>query len=144
MDSVVVDNNVMRIEFSSPGVKGRKIFGEGEEFLVPFGEMWRTGANEATQFSTEKDILMDTFDLPKGRYAVLTIPRDDMWEVVINKDWSQWGTHAYDDSLDAARFFVVPQELDSLQERMQFILEKDQLIFRWENTGWSVSLNSTE
>ncbi len=143
-DSTTLGTNVIRIEYSSPSVRGRKIFGSGEDFLVPYGEVWRTGANEATALSTEQDILIDTFLLPKGKYALFTIPDEDSWEVIINEDWNQWGTYNRQESLDVVRLFVAPIYFDSSYEKMTFSLKDQSLSFSWESIGWSIPINSTE
>lgn len=135
---------MIRIEYSSPGVKGRKIFGFGEDYLVQYNQMWRTGANEATTLATEKDLMIDTLILPKGKYALFTIPGDDTWEMIINQEWNQWGTHNHNDSLDVIRLSITPIKLDSPQEQMTFSLSNDALNFKWENIGWSIPLNSSE
>ncbi len=143
-DSIKIGTNLIRIEYSSPGVKGRKIFGSGEEYLEQYGEIWRTGANEATVFSTQQDIRIDTFYLPQGKYALFTIPNHEFWEVILNKDWNQWGAHNHQESLDVVRFQVVPRRLDSVQEQMTFSLTNSELNFMWENTGWSLPISLNE
>ncbi len=144
IDSTMIGTNMIRIQYSSPSVKGRKIFGYGEDFLVPFGEIWRTGANEATAFSTEQDIIIDTFLLPKGKYALFTLPGEDSWEVILNKDWEQWGTYNRQESLDVIRLFVPPIYYDTSYEQMSFSLRDQSLTFSWDGVGWSVPINSTE
>jgi hypothetical protein len=136
-----IGNNILNIEYSSPSVRDRKIFGSSEDYLVEFGKIWRTGANEATTFSTLEDIKIDTFDLPKGKYALFTIPNENSWEIIFNKEWSQWGTHNRKDSLDAVRLFVKPVTTDSIYEQMQFILEDQTLKFYWDNLSWTIPIN---
>ena len=85
----VYDINGQHIEvwYSSPSKKGRTIFGE----LVPYGEVWRTGANEATTFMTDKDLLIDGQTLPAGKYTLWTIPGEDSWQVIFNSKMYDWG-----------------------------------------------------
>ncbi|WP_424961182.1 DUF2911 domain-containing protein [Ekhidna sp.] len=140
-DSATVRGIDAYIEFSSPGVKDRKIFGSGSEFLVPYGEMWRTGANNATYVSFGSDIMVDTFLLDSGRYALFTIPDEREWIVIFNKEWDQWGSYNYKDSLDAFRLKVAPWYADQSQERMLFYFAEDSLKFRWDKVRWAIPLN---
>ena len=126
------------IEFSSPGVKGRKIFGYGEEFLVPFGEIWRTGANNATFVAISDEVQVDSFKLDSGNYSLFTIPDQDKWIIVFNKEWDQWGSYDYKDSLDVFRIAVEPRYADQVQERMLFYFADDSLKFRWDKVRWSI------
>ncbi|MBM3439811.1 MAG: DUF2911 domain-containing protein [Bacteroidetes bacterium] len=87
------------IKYSSPSVKGREIWGK----LVPYGEIWRTGANEATVFETDQDVSINGSNLPKGKYALFTIPEKEEWTIVFSKNSSQWGTYSYKTSEDVLR-----------------------------------------
>lgn len=141
IDSIQSGGNLLRIEYSSPRVRGRKIFGSGEDALVQYDEMWRTGANEATVFSTDQDIRIDTFDVPKGKYALFTIPGESTWRIMLNKEWNQWGSYHYKDSLDVVQMVVQVEKLDSSNEDMEFYFEENALKFRWEKVGWSIPIN---
>lgn len=91
------------IAYSRPGVKGREIFGN----LVPFGEVWRTGANKAVQFSTSTSIKFGGKDVPAGNYALYTVPKKDEWDVILYEETENWGTPGtWVDSLEAARVTV--------------------------------------
>ncbi|NOQ73186.1 MAG: DUF2911 domain-containing protein [Crocinitomix sp.] len=93
----------VKIEYSRPGVKGRTIFGE----LVPFGKVWRTGANKAVQFSTSTDIKFGGTDIKAGNYALYTVPGKDKWDVILYTETEIWGTpETWNDSLEAARVTV--------------------------------------
>ena len=76
------------ISYSRPKMKGRKIFGAGDDFLVPYGKIWRTGANSGTIITIEKDIMVEGQDLPAGEYMIITFPNKDAWEVVFYNDKS--------------------------------------------------------
>lgn len=93
------------ISYGRPGVKERKIWGE----LVPYGKIWRTGANEATTISFHKDVLIEGQKLPAGTYALFTIPTENAWTIVFNKNPEQWGSDDYDPQKDALRIKVKPQ-----------------------------------
>ncbi len=137
-DSTNIRGTYAYIEFSSPGVKERKIFGEGEEYLVPFGKMWRTGANNATFIDISKNIRIDSFILEKGKYALFTIPTQEEWTVILNREWEQWGSYDYKDTLDAFRISVKPKYADQVQERMLFYFADDSLKFRWDKVRWAI------
>src|SRR5436189_249966 len=79
------------ITYSRPGVKGRTIFGG----LVPYGQVWRTGANLATQFAVSTDVMVEGQKLPAGTYSLHTIPGRDLWTIIFNKDAGQWGSFSY-------------------------------------------------
>jgi len=94
------------ITYSRPGVKGRAIWGG----LVPYNEVWRTGANEATTISVSDDVKINGQPLPAGNYSLHTIPGKDSWTIIFNKVDKQWGSFKYDKSQDALRVDVKPQE----------------------------------
>ncbi|TNF37959.1 MAG: DUF2911 domain-containing protein [Deltaproteobacteria bacterium] len=104
------------VDYSSPGVKDRKIFGG----LVPFGELWRTGANAATKLTVSRDVTIAGHDVPAGTYAVFTIPTASTWTVILNKNPNQGGTRDYDQKLDLFRAEVTPTAIPR-RERMTFI-----------------------
>jgi len=125
------------VAYSRPLMRGRKIMGE----LVPFNKVWRTGANEATSFVTEADLVMGGATIPKGSYTLYTIPATDKWTLIINKQTGQWGT-SYDQSQDLAR---VDMKVENLTEPVeQFTIsftsspEGGVIKLEWENTRASV------
>jgi hypothetical protein len=87
------------INYGRPYVKGRAIFGG----LVPWGQVWRTGADEATTLSTETDVVIGGLKVPKGDYALFTIPTEKSWTLVVNKTAKQWGAFKYDAAQDLGR-----------------------------------------
>ncbi len=142
-DSVSIQNIDLKIEYSSPRVRGRKIFGLGDDYLLQYGEVWRTGANEATTLSISGDIKIGPHLLPKGKYAFFTIPRPKSWEIIINKDWDQWGSSYRKESQDVLNFKVPVQTILDLKEDMTFFFQNDSLSFLWEHVKWSVSLTGS-
>ena len=82
----------LKVFYCSPSKKDRKIFGE----LVPYGEVWRTGANEASTFSTNKDLSIDGKTLAKGTYTLWTIPRETTWDLIFNSEMYEWGVNYTD------------------------------------------------
>jgi hypothetical protein len=97
----------IEIVYSRPGVKNRKIFGG----LVPYGEVWRTGANAATQISFSKPVKLNGADVPAGTYSLFTIPGETEWTVILNKTVKQWGAFKYDEKADFVRVKATPVTL---------------------------------
>src|SRR5579862_5750345 len=81
------DGSTITVDYSSPRAKGRKVFGD----LVPYGEVWRTGANEATTFVTTTDLKAGSLTIPAGNYTIFTIPNQDKWTLIVNKKTGEWG-----------------------------------------------------
>lgn len=104
------------VNYSSPGKRDREIWGE----LVPYGELWRTGANRATTLTTTGDLTVGGEALPAGRYALFTIPGEEEWTVILNKNPDQGGTGSYDEALDQLRFTAKPQK-GPARERLTFL-----------------------
>ena len=151
-DSVqtAVGGAMLSVNYGRPSGRGRKIFGG----LVPFGKVWRTGANEATAFVTTADLQIDGVTVPAGRYTLYTIPAPTMgshaagsgsgetWQLIINKQTGQWGTD-YDQSQDLAR---IPMRVSTLADPVeQFTIEitpagadAGTLTLLWEMTSASV------
>ena len=126
------DGNVVTINYGSPKVKDREIWGA----LVPYGEVWRTGANEATTITFTKDVLIDGQLLKAGTYAFFTIPDPEAWTIIFNLEEKQWGAFKYDSTQDALRLQVEPVMQEELTEALAFTLEKAAnggvIQLRWE------------
>ena len=121
------------IRYSSPGVKGRQIWGE----LVPYGEVWRTGANENTTISVSTPFTLAGKELPAGTYGLQTIPTTGDWTVILSKDADLWGAFNYKPENDALRFQATPQTVADSHERMEFSFEDTSdtaatVVLRWE------------
>lgn len=116
------------VHYSAPSVRGRKIWGE----LVPYGEVWRTGANEATTFEIDRDVKVNGQNLPAGKYALFTIPGEKEWTLIFNKDWKQMGTSKYSAKKDALRITVPSTNAGYLTEQMNIDVSDQLLTLRWE------------
>ncbi|MCE2995161.1 MAG: DUF2911 domain-containing protein [Cyclobacteriaceae bacterium] len=92
----------LKITYSQPKKKGRQVFGK----LVPYDQIWRTGANEATEITITKDILINQQPLKAGTYSLFTIPSKDKWTIIINSDVGMWGSYNYNSKKDVLRFEV--------------------------------------
>jgi len=129
------------INYSSPAVKGRKIWGE----LVPYDQVWRAGANEATIFETDKDITVEGKPLKAGKYSLYAIPDEKEWTFIFNSQTGQWGikmdgSTTEDPSKDVLRVKVKPQKSKSLQERLTYTVNKDGFARGWENVEVPVAI----
>ncbi|MBW8360284.1 MAG: DUF2911 domain-containing protein [Weeksellaceae bacterium] len=100
------------VDYSRPGVKGRKIFGE----LVPFGKVWRAGANSATKITFEQSVTVGGKVVPAGSYGMFVVPTDKEWKIILNKDAQQWGAYQYDEKLNVVDITVPVQKLMDKQE----------------------------
>ena len=136
-----VNGATITINYSSPAVKGRKIFGEME----PYGKVWRAGANEATLFETDKDIKVEGKALPAGKYSLYAIPGEKEWTIIINKQTGQWGVQrggitSRDEAQDALTVKVKPKKTSALVERLVYDVNDKGFALRWENTEVPVSI----
>src|SRR5258708_37935977 len=102
----------IKTDYSSPRMKGRKIYGD----LVPFGQVWRTGANESTTFVTSADIVVGGTNVPAGNYTIFTVPNADKWSLVISKGTGEWGTQYPGQDKDLARADMKVSKLPSSVE----------------------------
>lgn len=133
----------VEVEYARPSVKGRKIFGG----LVPYGEVWRTGANSATKITFGTDVKFGGSDVPAGSYALFTIPESGEWTVILNKAEGQWGSYAYDAKNDQLRVKVKPVALTEVVESMTIGLsglsdDAATLNISWDKTRVPIKLQT--
>lgn len=114
--SITIGFTTISFEYNSVGIKGREIWGG----LVPYGEVWRTGANKNTLFTVTDDVLINGQQLKAGSYGMHTIPGEDEWVIIFSHFSEAWGSYFYDESEDALRITVTPEEMDSKYEWMEF------------------------
>ena len=122
------------VTYGRPSVRDRDIFGA----LVPYGEVWRTGANEPTVITFSDDVTVEGEAVSAGTYAFFTIPGDDAWTVILSTDTAQWGAMAYDEGKDVVRVTVTPTEGDDM-EMMTITFEnvtatEGTLVLHWDET----------
>ncbi|CAM4404476.1 Protein of unknown function [Pedobacter westerhofensis] len=129
------------IEYSSPGVKGRKIWGE----LVPYDSVWRAGANKATTFTTDKKITVEGKSLDAGSYSIYTIPGAKTWRIIFNSETGQWGT-THDGvttrvpAKDVLTVTVTPTQSSALEERLKYLVTPKGFELVWENLSVPVAI----
>ena len=139
----------VKVDYFRPKMNGRKVFGAGEGFLVPFGTMWRTGANSGSILKLSDDVTIEGQEIPAGEYTIFTIPNADKWIVTLYKDTSIGGyVSRYDDSKELTRFTVSAGKKTETVETLTFQitdLSEDSnsasLEFSWENTTFALKIS---
>ena len=140
-----IKDATITIDYSSPSVKGRQIWGS----LVPYNKTWRAGANEATIFSTDKDIMVEGKKLPAGKYSLFMTPGEKEWTVIFNSQTGQWGIkNSGDANLDPAKNVlevkVKPKTEKEVQEKLTYAVEDKMMdkgfYLRWEKLKVFVSV----
>ncbi|MFB6249486.1 MAG: DUF2911 domain-containing protein [Salinibacter sp.] len=144
--SQTIGVTTVKITYGRPSVQGRDIFGG----LVPFGTVWRTGANEATTVSVSTPVRVQGERLPAGTYGFFTIPGPDAWTLIFNAKANQWGAYNYDSSQDVLRVQAPPRSADS-KELMTFSFENvtdtsAAAVLHWAETRvpFSITVNTPE
>lgn len=123
MVKTTVGSTDLTIDYSRPSLKSREAFGEKSP-LAPTGEVWRTGANEATTFTVSQDVKIEGQTLPAGTYGLFTIPGATEWTIVFNKTAKQWGAFKYDMKEDALRVKVKPKTTAAPVEQFTITADK--------------------
>jgi len=121
----IASGAVISIDYSQPSVKGRAI---GTELEPKDGEVWRTGANEATVFETSKTVKINGKELAAGKYGLFSISGANSWTIIFNKTWKQWGAFKYNEAEDALRITATPQKAATFAEKMTFTIDKNGLV----------------
>ncbi|MBK7966158.1 MAG: DUF2911 domain-containing protein [Bacteroidetes bacterium] len=139
--SQTIASTQIEITYNRPNKRGREIFGS----LIPYGEIWRTGADEATEIYFNTRITLQDLAIDSGRYELFTIPNKSSWEIILQKNNNQWGSYRYNIENDVIRFSVVPQLLNTSLET--FTISIDQvtadggiLNIAWDNIRVPIKL----
>jgi hypothetical protein len=127
-------NATVSINYSSPSVKGRKIWGE----LVPYDKAWRAGANEATIFETDRDIEIEGKKLPAGKYSLFATPGEKEWTFTFNSQTGQWGIKRtgeanFDPANNVLTVTAKPDKSKTFNERLVYTIDKKGFALQWEN-----------
>jgi len=130
-----VNGATITINYGSPAVKGREIWGK----LVPYDTVWRTGANEATRFTTDKDIMVEGKTLPAGTYGFFAIPGRSSWTIIFNSVAKQWGAFKYDASKDVLRVTVTP-ETTKMHEHLVYKINNNGFDLSWDKLKVPVAI----
>lgn len=138
--TVTIQGKKLRVDYGAPSMRGRKVMGD----LVPYGEVWCAGANDATTLITEADLDIAGLKVPKGSYTLWTIPGKNDWTLIVNKQTGQWHTE-YDESRDLGRVKINVKSLTMPVERFRIELaatgaNKGTLSLIWETTEASAPI----
>ena len=117
------------VEYGSPQVKDRNVWSG----LVPYGKVWRTGADEATTITFSQDVTVEGEKVAAGTYGLFTVPGENEWTIVLNSVAEQWGAFGYKDAQDVVRVTVKPGSGDHV-EAMDFVFEGGAVVLRWAET----------
>lgn len=138
-------DSYIKITYCQPRKRNREIYGK----LVPYNEVWRTGANEATEITFTKDIFIKDTLVPAGTYSFFTIPGKEIWTVILNKDLGLWGSYNYNIKLDAFRFEIPVQQTNGYVFEY-FTIQFDHrhsvadILLLWDKTKISIPLKFIE
>jgi hypothetical protein len=132
----VVGLATVSVEYSRPSLKGRKMMGSA---LVPFGQVWRTGANKVPNLKLSHDVTIEGNKVPAGTYGIFTIPNAKEWTIILSKNEKQWGAYEYKQAEDLLRFTVKSEDLKKSEEHFtmeitDFTPTTAKLAIRWEKT----------
>ncbi len=133
-----IGNTQVEVQYGSPSVRGRVVWGD----LVPYEEVWRTGANEATYVDFSDDVMVEGKALKAGRYSLFTIPRENgPWTVIFNSEWNlEHGHFQYKAENDVLRVEVNPRSVEDFQEELLITIEDEGLLVRWEKVQLPISV----
>jgi len=138
---LILNGKRISVNYGRPSVRGRKIMGS----VVPYGKVWRTGANAATELTTQADLMIGNIRLPHGSYTLYSLPSSKQWKLIINKQTGQWGT-VYNQKLDAARIPLKKKTLAHVVEKFMITLERTSdtsgvMKMAWEKTQLSLDFH---
>jgi hypothetical protein len=141
---VTLPSATITVDYSAPSVRGRNIFGA----LVPYGEVWRTGANAATTLKTSGDLMIGDLKVPAGTYTLYSLPTADGWKLIVNKQTGQWGT-VYDKTQDLGRVAMSTGSNSMPVETMVIDFEKTmgdatELHVKWAGVDASVTVTASK
>ncbi|NRD19890.1 DUF2911 domain-containing protein [Winogradskyella eckloniae] len=144
---IALNDLKLKVEYNRPSKRERIVFGA----LVPFNQVWRTGANEATTFETNKDLLIDGMVLKKGKYTIWTVPMQAQWKIMFNSKQYDWGVNEkmepmWDPNYDALEVVVPSEQIDETVEQFTIAFDHKtgnlKLTMAWDNTIIELPLRS--
>ncbi|WP_194777690.1 DUF2911 domain-containing protein [Pararhodonellum marinum] len=134
-----VSGKKINMQYGAPSTKDRKVWGD----LVPYNEVWRTGANEATWVEFDTDVTLEGKPVSAGKYSLFTIPRSSgNWTVILNSDWDlEHGHYQYKEENDVIRVESTPEWVDEHQEQLTVAVESPGIVVRWEKLRLPITVN---
>lgn len=137
-DEGKIGNAEVKVQYGSPSVKDRVIWGD----LLPYDEVWRTGANEATFVEFSEDVTVEGEPLKAGKYSLFTVPKQTgSWTAIFNKEWElEHGHYQYKEEHDALRVEVTPEWEESVQENLEITVEDNGLLVRWDKLSLPIHI----
>ena len=127
--TATVNGKTITIDYSQPSVKGRKIWGD----LVPYGKVWRAGANETTAFTLSADAMIEGKKLPAGKYALFVLPNEKDWTIIFNRT-IKWGAFSYKEDEDVLRVTVPVKKSKAFAEKLTYNISPNGIVsLTWEN-----------
>jgi hypothetical protein len=135
MVSGKINGATITINYGSPSVRAREIWGK----LVPFNQVWRAGANDATTFETDKELTVEGSKLPAGKYSFFVIPNEKECVIIFNKEAKQWGAYKYDEKQDQLRVTVKQKVAKSKAEKLVYAIDKNTVSLSWDN--WIIPIS---
>jgi hypothetical protein len=135
---MTAENALFKVTYGAPSKKGREIFGG----LVPFDQVWRTGANEATEITFKKDVTVGDKAVKAGTYTLFTIPTATDWSFILNSELKQWGAYGYDKikDKDVIKIKVASAKINDVQEMFTIAATNKGLDLIWDKTKVSVPI----
>ena len=134
------DGKLASVRYSSPQKRGREIYGT----LVPYGKVWRTGADSTTYVTLKRAVKVGNTTLPAGSYSFFTIPGESEWTIIFNKAPRAWGSYSYDEKQDAARITVKPSQTEAVTEGLTYSFKPagngEHMVITWDKTSVEVPL----
>ena len=130
-----INNATITINYGSPSVNGREIWGA----LVPFNQVWRAGANDATTFETDKEVTIEGTKLPAGKYSFFVIPNEKECIIIFNKEAKQWGAYKYKVKEDQLRVSVKPQVAKVSVEKLVYSINQKNVVLSWGK--WNIPIS---
>ncbi len=131
----------MKVTYGRPHKRGRQIFGD----LLPYGKVWRTGANEATEVTITQSVKIGGNLLKAGTYTLFTIPHEDHWTIIFNSELGQWGAYNYNQKFDVLRFDVPSANTDQVYEPFTIAFEQKaqsaELVMMWDQTKITIPID---
>ncbi len=128
----------VKVTYCRPAKKGRTIFGNGDDVLVPYGQVWRTGANEATEITFTRDVKVGGKKMKAGTYTIFSIPEKDKWTIIFNNELGQWGAYSYNPTNDVLKIDAMVEQMEEVYEpfTIEFELQDNiaNMVFIWDTT----------